>query len=159
MICSLASSCPSTDMQFYRYWGGLDGRKPHYPPLLRGLVNAGSNIGNIIGQLSFGFLGDVFGRKFVYGKELIVVIIGTILTISLPNDIPTPTLKMIYLFCFRILMGVGIGGDYPMSAAIVSERSLLLKRGQLLAWIFSNQGWVSLDILESSRRRSLCLGA
>jgi len=133
-----------TPVWLYEYWGGLDGRKPHYPPLLRGLVNAGSNIGNIIGQLSFGFLRDVFGRKFVYGKELIVVIIGTILTISLPNDIPTPTLKMIYLFCFRILMGVGIGGDYPMSAAIVSGRSLLLKRGQLLAWIFSNQGWGTL---------------
>ncbi|KIW95627.1 phosphate:H+ symporter [Cladophialophora bantiana CBS 173.52] len=133
-----------TPVWLYEYWGGLDGRKPHYPPLLRGLVNAGSNIGNIIGQLTFGFLGDVFGRKFVYGKELIVVIIGTILTISLPNDIPTPTLKMIWLFCFRILMGVGIGGDYPMSASIVSERSLLPKRGQLLGWIFSNQGWGTL---------------
>jgi MFS family permease len=39
-----------------RYWNG------HYPPLLRGAVNAASNIGNIIGQLSFGFLGDAFGR-------------------------------------------------------------------------------------------------
>ncbi|KIW32263.1 phosphate:H+ symporter [Cladophialophora immunda] len=133
-----------TPVWLYEYWGGLEGRKPHYPPLLRGLVNAGSNIGNIFGQLIFGFLGDVFGRKFVYGKELIVVIIGTILTISLPNDIPTPTLKMIWLFCFRMLMGVGIGGDYPMSASIVSERSLLPKRGQLLAWIFSNQGWGTL---------------
>ena len=39
-------------------------------------------------------------------------------------------------------MGVGIGGDYPMSASIVAERSHLKKRGQMLAWIFSNQGWV-----------------
>jgi PHS family inorganic phosphate transporter-like MFS transporter len=109
-------------------------------------VNAASNIGNIIGQLVFGFLGDTFGRKFVYGKELIVCIIGTILVISLPNSIPTPTLKMIWIFCFRVLMGVGIGGDYPMSASIVSERSHLKKRGQLLAWIFSNQGCVSLGI-------------
>lgn len=46
-----------------RYWNGT------YPPLLRGAVNAASNIGNIIGQVSFGFLGDTFGRKFVYGKE------------------------------------------------------------------------------------------
>jgi MFS transporter, PHS family, inorganic phosphate transporter len=128
-----------------RYWGGLQHQKPDYPPLLRGLVNAGSNIGNIIGQLIFGYLGDTFGRKFVYGKELIVCIIGTILVISLPNSIPTPTLKMIWIFCFRMLMGVGIGGDYPMSASIVSERSHLKKRGQLLAWIFSNQGWVSLN--------------
>lgn len=119
-----------------RYWNG------HYPPLLRGAVNAASNIGNIIGQLSFGFLGDAFGRKFVYGKELIICIIGTILVISLPNSIPTPTLKMVWIFCFRLLMGIGIGGDYPMSASIVSERSHLHTRGRLLAWIFSNQGWV-----------------
>ena len=126
-----------------RYWGGLQHHKPYYPPLLRGLVNAASNIGNIIGQLTFGFLGDALGRKFVYGKELIVCIIGTILVISMPNSIPTPKLKMVWIFCFRVLMGVGIGGDYPMSASIVSERSHLEKRGQLLAWIFSNQGWVS----------------
>lgn len=123
-----------------RYWNG------HYPPLLRGAVNAASNIGNIIGQLSFGFLGDAFGRKFVYGKELIICIIGTILVISLPNNIPTPTLKMIWIFCFRLLMGIGIGGDYPMSASIVSERSHLHTRGRLLAWIFSNQGWVGISI-------------
>lgn len=128
----------------YEYWGGLEHKKPHYPPGLRGLVNAGSNIGNIFGQLVFGYLGDTFGRKFVYGKELIVCIIGTILVISLPNSIPTPTLKMIWIFMFRMLMGVGIGGDYPMSASIVSERTHLKKRGQMLAWIFSNQGWGTL---------------
>ena len=144
--------CPSTDIEPLRYWGGLDHRKPEYPPLLRGLVNAGSNIGNIIGQLTFGFLGDTFGRKFVYGKELIVCIIGTILVISVPNSIPTPTLKMIWIFCFRVLMGVGIGGDYPMSASIVSERTQLKRRGKLLAWIFSNQGWVSQDKSELGRR-------
>lgn len=128
-----------------RYWGGLEYKTPHFPPLLRGAVNAGSNIGNILGQLSFGFLGDTFGRKFVYGKELIVCIIGTILVISLPNSIPTPTLKMIWIFCFRVVMGIGIGGDYPMSASIVSERSHLKTRGKLLAWIFSNQGWVCIQ--------------
>lgn len=128
----------------YEYWGGLQGKKPHYPPLLRGTVNAAANIGNIIGQLSFGFLGDTYGRKFVYGKELIICIIGMILVISLPNSIPTPTLKMVWIFCWRLFMGIGIGGDYPMSASITSERSHLRRRGMLLGWIFSNQGWGTL---------------
>ncbi|KUJ16608.1 MFS general substrate transporter [Mollisia scopiformis] len=122
-------------LSLIEYWNG------GYPPLLRGAVNAASNIGNIIGQISFGFLGDTFGRKFVYGKELIICIIGTILVISLPNSIPTPTLKMVWIFCFRLLMGIGIGGNYPMSASIVSERSHFHTRGRMLAWIFSNQGW------------------
>ena len=83
------------------------------------------------------------GRKFVYGKEMIIMIIGVILVISLPNSIQPARNKMWYLFGFRLLMGIGIGGDYPMSAAIVAERSSLRNRGRMLGFIFSNQGWVS----------------
>ena len=132
-------------VSLFRYWGGLSSRAaPHYPPLLRGLVNSAANIGNIVGQLSFGYLGDIFGRRFVYGNELIIGIIGTVMVISLPNQISTANLKMTWIFCWRLVMGVGIGGDYPISAAIMAERSNLKRRGQMLGWIFSNQGWVSL---------------
>lgn len=41
-------------------------------------------------------------------------------------------------------MGIGIGGDYPMSGAIVAERTTVHNRGRMLAWIFSNQGWGTL---------------
>ena len=135
----------SFDTSWNRYFGGLAHPKkksPAIPLLLRGAVNAAANIGNIIGQLSFGFLGDALGRKFVYGKELIIMIIGVILVISLPNYIEPAYHKMWYVFGFRVLMGIGIGGDYPMSAAIVAERSTLRNRGRMLGWIFSNQGWV-----------------
>ncbi|KAG6845679.1 hypothetical protein H0H93_016033 [Arthromyces matolae] len=61
---------------------------------------------------------------------------------------PTGTLSpdncLIYLGCFRILLGVGVGGDYPMSASVTSDRANLRKRGTMLAYIFSNQGWGSL---------------
>lgn len=133
-----------TPIWTYEYWGGLDGvKKPVYPLLLRGAVNAAANIGNVIGQISFGFLGDRLGRKFVYGKELIIAMIGIILVISLPNSIHPTRNKFWWLFGFRVLLGIGIGGDYPMSAAIVAERSTLRNRGRMLGWIFSNQGWVS----------------
>ena len=134
-----------TPIWTYEYWGGLSPshKVGTYPLLLRGAVNAGANIGNVIGQIGFGFFGDVFGRKFVYGKELIIAMVGIILLISLPNHLPGPTRnKFWYLFGFRVLMGIGIGGDYPMSAAIVAERSSLQNRGRMLGWIFSNQGWV-----------------
>lgn len=139
-----------TPIWTYEYWGGLS-PSHHvgtYPLLLRGAVNAGANIGNVIGQIAFGFFGDVFGRKFVYGKELIIAMVGIILLISLPNHMPGPTRnKFWYLFGFRILMGIGIGGDYPMSAAIVAERSSLKNRGRMLGWIFSNQGWVGFHMI------------
>lgn len=128
----------------FEYFGGLAHpavKSPSYPLLLRGAVNAAANIGNVIGQISFGLLGDTFGRKFVYGKELIIAVVGIILVISVPNSLPNPN-KFWYLFGMRIIMGIGIGGDYPMSAAIVAERTTLRNRGRMLGWIFSNQGWV-----------------
>jgi PHS family inorganic phosphate transporter-like MFS transporter len=91
---------------------------PSIPFLVRGCVNAAANIGNVVGQLTFGFLGDALGRKFVYGKELIIAIIGIIMIISLPvngtKGLTTGVQKMWWLFGFRMLLGVGIGGDYPM---------------------------------------------
>ena len=117
MLSCVALSFPITlTPSYYRYFGGLQKKKsPAIPVLLRGAVNAAANIGNIIGQLSFGFLGDAFGRRFVYGKEMIIMIVGVILIISLPNHgIKSAVHKMWYLFGFRVLMGIGIGGDYPM---------------------------------------------
>jgi PHS family inorganic phosphate transporter-like MFS transporter len=40
-------------------------------------------------------------------------------------------------------MGVGVGGDYPMSATVSSDRIKIRKRGTFLAYIFANQGWGS----------------
>lgn len=45
---------------------------------------------------------------------------------------------------FRILLGVGVGGDYPLSASVTSDRASIRKRGTLLSYIFANQGWGSL---------------
>lgn len=59
-------------------------------------------------------------------------------------DVLSPTGVLIWLGVFRIILGIGVGGDYPMSASITSDRSNLRKRGTMLAYIFSNQGWGSL---------------
>lgn len=108
-----------------------------------GVLKASANMGNIVGQLFFGFCGDMFGRSAVYGKELIIVIVAVILQISAPDSIGGHGIT-IWLAVFRFIMGIGIGGDYPMSASVVSDRSHLKNRGFLLSWIFSNQGWGNL---------------
>lgn len=90
-----------------------------------------------------------------------LIITATILTMTTPTGEITPHYPMfpphlpveegslspegslIYLGVFRILLGIGVGGDYPMSASITSDRANLRKRGTLLAYIFSNQGWGS----------------
>src|SRR5258708_3282762 len=38
-------------------------------------------------------------------------------------------------------MGVGIGGDYPLSAVISSEFASTKIRGRMMAAVFANQGW------------------
>jgi MFS transporter, PHS family, inorganic phosphate transporter len=72
-----------------------------------------------------------------------LIILATILTITTPTGTLSPDSCLIYLGVFRILLGVGVGGDYPMSATITSDRANLRKRGTMLAYIFSNQGWGS----------------
>jgi PHS family inorganic phosphate transporter-like MFS transporter len=56
----------------------------------------------------------------------------------------SPDGALIWLGVFRIILGIGVGADYPMSASITSDRSNLYKRGTMLAYIFANQGWGSL---------------
>jgi MFS transporter, PHS family, inorganic phosphate transporter len=97
----------------------------------------------VIGQFAFGYLADALGRKAVYGKELMLIIFATILTITTPTGSLSPEGSLIYLGVFRIILGIGVGGDYPMSATITSDRSNIRKRGTMLAYIFSNQGWGS----------------
>lgn len=55
----------------------------------------------------------------------------------------SPDGALIWLGVFRIILGIGVGGDYPMSASITTDRSNIRKRGTMLAYIFANQGWGS----------------
>lgn len=73
-----------------------------------------------------------------------LIILATILVISCPTNDLTPDNCLVYIACFRILLGIGVGGDYPMSASVTSDRANLRKRGTMLAYIFSAQGWGSL---------------
>jgi len=72
-----------------------------------------------------------------------LIILATILSITTPTGSISPEGSFIYLSIFRILLGIGVGGDYPMSATITSDRANLRKRGTMLAYIFANQGWGS----------------
>ncbi|KAI0783511.1 major facilitator superfamily domain-containing protein [Abortiporus biennis] len=130
---------PVTTMLQYRLYGGHS-----LPPGLEGFVKAAANIGSVIGQFLFGYLADYFGRSAVYGKELIVIIVATILCISAPTGQIPPNGTLIWLGVFRIMLGIGVGGDYPMSASVSTDRARLRKRGVMLAYIFANQGWGSL---------------
>jgi PHS family inorganic phosphate transporter-like MFS transporter len=90
----------------------------------------------------FGVLGDKFGRKGAYGWTLAIMIVMTILSATASwGDQAT----FIGLFVtWRFLLGIGIGGDYPLSAVITSEYTPKNIRGAMVAAVFSMQvRWAS----------------
>lgn len=103
------------------------------------LLKVSTSVGTVIGQFGFGFLADMFGRKAIYGTELIVMIVCCLIQVLL-GDSAAVSFTAIFTF-FRILMGIGIGGDYPLSSVVSSEFSNVKWRGAIMGAVFANQGW------------------
>lgn len=82
-------------------------------------IKVSTSGGTVIGQLLFGWLADRIGRKRMYGIELIIIIMAT-LAQALSSDSPAISIVGILIF-WRVIMGIGIGGDYPLSSIITSE--------------------------------------
>ena len=85
-----------------------------------------------VGAWAFGRLADRFGRKSVYGWEMLVLAAGAIASAFSPN--------IWWLIGFRAILGFGIGGDYPVSSTIMSEYAGRRDRGKMVALVFSAQG-------------------
>ncbi|KAK9473825.1 major facilitator superfamily domain-containing protein [Dipodascopsis tothii] len=102
-------------------------------------VKVATSAGTVIGQLFFGYMADRVGRKRVYGLELIVIMVAT-LAQALSGH--SQSLNIIGVLCFwRVIMGIGIGGDYPLSSIITSEFATTKWRGAIMGAVFANQGW------------------
>jgi PHS family inorganic phosphate transporter-like MFS transporter len=110
------------------------------PSDIQGVLKGMTNVGNLFGQIIFGILGDSKGRTSIYGIELLIIIIAT-LGSAMAGSAATGVGVLGFLGFWRFLLGIGIGGDYPMSATVSSEWSSEGRRGQMLALTFSMQGW------------------
>ncbi|KAJ3069767.1 phosphate transporter [Podochytrium sp. JEL0797] len=113
----------------------------HYPNGVHmdAWLKASTNWGNLVGQISFGIAGDSHGRKAVYGLELMVIIICTIGSILSSSMVRGMNILQLLSF-WRFFLGIGIGGDYPMSAVITSEYASTRYRGMMMAAVFAMQG-------------------
>lgn len=74
------------------------------------LIKGSLGVGMIFGQLVFGLLGDALGRNRIYGRELIVTMVGTLLCILLPWGHFSHSSVIAWMAMFRVLTGFGIGG-------------------------------------------------
>jgi len=82
-------------------------------PTLVGFLSAAAPIGAIFGASILGRLTDVKGRKFVLMLNLFFFVTFSILGACSWN--------IWALFIFRFFIGVGIGGEYPVSSSYISE--------------------------------------
>ncbi|KAF3049175.1 hypothetical protein E8E11_009063 [Didymella keratinophila] len=101
-------------------------------------IKVATSAGAIFGQCIFGYLGDLLGRKRMYGVEL-MIIIATTLAQSLCGESSTLSIVGVLIF-YRVVMGIGVGGDYPLSAVITAEFSSTQYRGGIIAAVFAMQG-------------------
>jgi PHS family inorganic phosphate transporter-like MFS transporter len=94
-------------------------------------VSGSAILGAFFGALLFGRLADLLGRKRVYALVAVLMIVGALLSAVAPG--------FAWLVGARLLLGLGIGGDYPVSAVLMSEYSNRKDRGRLVGLVFSMQ--------------------
>lgn len=93
--------------------------------LWEGLIGASALVGIFCGSLIFGPVTDRVGRQLMYMADLVLFVAGSALQffVSQPWQ----------LTLLRFIMGVAIGADYAIGAALLSEFLPRRQRGPLLA--------------------------
>ncbi|MBO0803181.1 MAG: MFS transporter [Nocardiopsaceae bacterium] len=95
-------------------------------------LNSATLLASAVGALVFGRIADMLGRKRIYGYEVLILAAGALVSAFAPN--------FAFLLICRIILGIGIGGDYPVSATIMSEYSGKKSRGRMVGLVFAMQG-------------------
>ena len=95
------------------------------------LLNAVMLGAAFLGAIAFGRLADVIGRTRVYWMSAALMVIAAIGSALAPN--------LAVLTSFRFVLGFGVGGDYPVSAVLMSEYAGSKDRGRQVALVFSTQ--------------------
>jgi len=94
-------------------------------------VTGAALLGAVVGAFVFGRIADVLGRKSVYALVAAIMIVGALASAFSPS--------FVCLVMARFVLGLGIGGDYPVSAVLMSEYSNRRDRGRLVGMVFSMQ--------------------
>ena len=84
-----------------------------------------------LGALVFGRVADKIGRTKVYWMSAALMVIAAVGSALAPS--------LAVLVAFRFLLGFGVGGDYPVSAVLMSEYADHRNRGRMVGLVFSAQ--------------------
>lgn len=89
------------------------------------LVGSTALLSAFLGALCFGRIGDLLGRKSVYGLEAALMLVGAIASALSPN--------VWFLIGARFVVGLGVGGDYSISSVLMSEYANKRRRGAMVS--------------------------
>jgi MFS transporter, PHS family, inorganic phosphate transporter len=95
------------------------------------LLNAVMLGAAFLGALVFGRVADIIGRTRVYWMSAALMVIAAVGSALAPS--------LAVLIAFRFLLGFGVGGDYPVSAVLMSEYADDRNRGRMVGLVFSAQ--------------------
>jgi MFS transporter, PHS family, inorganic phosphate transporter len=104
----------------------------HIASYQKDLLSSLALLTSAVGAVLFGHIADKLGRRKIYGYEVLVLAVGALATAFAPG--------IWWLIGLRAILGVGIGGDYPVSATIMSEYASKRNRGRMVGLVFAMQG-------------------
>lgn len=103
---------PILGIVYYQDNGGV---MPHnYETALSILTLAGT----IVGQIVFGWAADIWGRRKMYGVELIITIVSTLGMVMASNGINGSMSIFVWLSIWRFFLGIGIGAEQVLPSLI-----------------------------------------
>ncbi|MGH2873033.1 MAG: MFS transporter [Solirubrobacteraceae bacterium] len=109
----------------------LISRQWHLDTSQTGLINAMTLLGAFFGAILYGRIADVLGRTRIYGLEAAIMLVFALASAAAPS--------FAALVVFRFVLGLGVGGDYPVSAVLMSEYANRANRGRLVGLVFAMQ--------------------
>jgi putative MFS transporter len=98
-------------------------------PAQVGLVASAGFVGMFLGAAISGRLADRYGRRLIFQVTLVIFSVGAVLSAL------APTFEL--LLAARIVAGLGLGGELPVVATLVSEFSPRAQRGRMIVLLES----------------------
>ncbi|WP_150589010.1 MFS transporter [Pandoraea eparura] len=90
-----------------------------------------------LGGAIFGYLGDRFGRKYMFLVTVVMMGASTVLLGCLPSYSAAGNLSWILLLVLRVIQGLAVGGEYGGAVVYISEHCSPKRRGLLTSWLQS----------------------
>lgn len=103
----------------------------------RSMITASSIFGALIGQLLLGFLADRLGRRRLLLVSNGLTFAGALASACAIDFGESHTGIWAWIICARLIMGVGIGGEYPLSACHTAEHAEPGTSGVRMALVFT----------------------